>query len=152
MNANQAMKTLLHDLRFDRALIPSLKRIAEAGFEVRDGCFLLRAFAGLSRGSRANFSDATGNECFANALHIDDYEDTAPLVQALLFVERVFSVWNATQPALRLAAVVGADEFSIVVRFHVRREGEQWLLDDVEGYDDPVFSVHSEERVIDRSV
>jgi hypothetical protein len=152
MNANQAMKVLLHDLRLDQPLIPSLKRIAETGFEVRDGCYFLREFAELSRGSRANFIDATGYECFANAIHIEDYEEISPLVQALLFVERAFGVWNATQPAKTLAAVVSADEYSVVVRFHVHRAGEQWLQDDIEGYEDPVLSVGSEERVLDRPV
>jgi hypothetical protein len=89
----------------------------------------------------------TLNECFVNSVHVEDYESTMPLMQATQFVMRVFTVWNTSAPRLTLIAIVSADELSVVAKFHVKRPGEQWLSENIEGYDDPVMSIDSTEDI-----
>lgn len=148
MKANRSMKRALREVQLSSPLRPSLKSIADSGFELRDECYLLRALLGSTNVTRGNFPDRTGYECFVNSLHVEDYDSESPLTQAILFVKEVFSVWNATQQVLQLTTIVSADEFSVVTKFHVRRPKEQWLSNNIGGYDDPIFSIDSDQDVI----
>ncbi|EKS9888254.1 hypothetical protein BTK96_005280 [Burkholderia pyrrocinia] len=148
MKINRPMKDALGEARLNCPLIPSLKSIADSGFELRDECYLLRALLGSTNVTRGNFPDRTGYECFVNSLHVEDYDSELPLAQAVLLVRDVFAIWNTMQRMPQLTAVVSADEFSVVTKFHVRRPGEQWLSDNIDGYDDPVMSIDSNEDVI----
>ncbi|RQS46447.1 hypothetical protein DIE01_01135 [Burkholderia sp. Bp8990] len=148
MKINRPMKDALGEARLNCPLSPSLKSIADSGFELRDECYLLRALLGSTNVTRSNFPDCTGYECFINSLHIEDYDPELPLAQAVLLVRDVFAIWNTMQRMPQLTAVVSADEFSVVTKFHVRRPGEQWLSDNIDGYDDPVMSIDSNEDII----
>ncbi|MGK8208892.1 hypothetical protein ACRS8P_03385 [Burkholderia cenocepacia] len=79
---------------------------------------------------------------------MEDYDSESPLAQAVLFVREVFSVWNATHRVMQLTAIVSTGEFGVVTKFHVRRPKEQWLSNNIDGYDDPIFSIDSGEDVI----
>ncbi|MBR7963040.1 hypothetical protein [Burkholderia latens] len=148
MKANRSMKTALRKVWLCYPLSPSLKSIADSGFWLHDECYLLRALLGSTNVTPETFPDRTGYECFVNSLHVEDYDSESPLTQAILFVKEAFSVWNATQRVLQLTAIVSADEFSVVTKFHVRRPKEQWLSNNIDGYDDPIFSIDSDEDVI----
>jgi len=65
-----------------------------------------------------------------------------------MLVKEVFTVWNTIQRTVKLVAVVSADQFNVVTKFHVQRPGEQWLSDNIDGYDDPVMSIDSNEDII----
>ncbi|MFL9992071.1 hypothetical protein SAMN05444172_1898 [Burkholderia sp. GAS332] len=146
MRINSAMKNLLTGANFDQPLEPSLKAIADEGFEQRDGCYFLRALLVLAIDTRrATFYDCTAYECFVNSVHVEDYDGKMPLMQAIQLVMRVLMIWNALAPTLTLLAIVSADELSVVVKFHVQRPTEQWLSENIEGYDDPVMSIESTE-------
>ncbi|MEN8513231.1 hypothetical protein [Burkholderia sp. RS02] len=148
MKINRPMREALNGVRLDLPLSESLQSIADSGFELRDECYFLRALLGSTNASRKSFPDCIGYECFINSLHVEDYDSASPLTQAVLLVKEVFRVWNAMQLPSQLTAVVSASDSRVVVRFHVRRAGEQWLSDDIEGYDDPVMSMESSEDVI----
>jgi hypothetical protein len=96
---------------------------------------------------RATFYDCTAYECFVNSVHVEVYEAGVPLIQAIQFVMRVLTVWNASTPRQTLIAIVSADELSVLVKFHVKRPAEQWLSDDIDGYDDPIMSIESTEDI-----
>lgn len=147
MKANTSMVSLLSETVSTRSLDPSLREIAENGFLKKDDCYILRGLSGTTNATRANFDDCTGYECFFNSLHIEDYDAESPFAQARLFVVQVFRTWITAYPMTPLRAIVSADEFSVVVKFHVRRLGEQWLSDNIEGYEDPVLSIDSDEDV-----
>jgi hypothetical protein len=148
MKINSAMKSHLKGAKFDQLLEPSLKAIADAGFEQRDDCHVLGALLALAKHvRRATFYDCTAYECFVNSVHVEDYEPKLPLIQAIQFVMRVLTVWNASTPRLTLIAIVSADELSVVVKFHVKRPAEQWLSENIDGYDDPVMSIESTEDI-----
>ncbi|WP_230413192.1 hypothetical protein [Paraburkholderia antibiotica] len=147
------MKKIIDELEFGKPLIPSLKSIADAGFVKKDECYLLDSFARKSTNAkRADFQDCTGYECFVNSLHVEDYENEEPLAQGILLVDEVFCVWRASNPTLHLTATISADELTVVARFHVKRCGEQWLSDDIEGYIDPVMSIDSTEEIASRLI
>ncbi|WP_260436604.1 hypothetical protein [Burkholderia sp. Bp9004] len=150
MKINRPMKDALSEARLNCLLNPSLKSIADSGFEVRDECYFLRALLGSTNATRGSFPDCTGYECFVNSLHVEDYDPDLPLAQAVLLVKEVFAIWNAMQQMPQLTAVVSADEFSVVTKFHVHRPGEQWLSDNIDGYDDPVMSIDSDEDVLSK--
>jgi hypothetical protein len=153
MKANREMKEIIGMLKFDRPLIPSLKSIANAGFVESENCYLFDSLArNFTNAKRANFQDCTGYECFVNSLHVEDYESDQPLAQGILLVDEVFRVWRAANPALQLTAIVSADELAVVLRFHVKRSGEQWLSDDIKGYMDPVMSMDSDDEVVSRLI
>lgn len=143
MQSNASMRTLLSSTQAIRTLAPSLKKIADHGFEVRDGCYVLRALSGHANAPRERFDDCTGYECFVNSLHVEDYCTDSPFAQALLFVKDVLRSWQRMRPSSCLVAILTADELSVVVKFHVKRDGEQWLGDDIERYEDPVMSLDS---------
>ena len=146
MKINSAMKKQLKGAKFDQLLAPSLKAIADDGFEQRDGCYFVRALLALARDARrATFYDCTAYECFVNSVHVEDYGGKMPLMQAIQLVMRVLTIWNTSAPTLTLVAIVSADELSVVVKFHVQRPTEQWLSENIEGYHDPIMSIESTE-------
>ena len=144
MRINSAMKRQLKGATFDQLLEPSLRAIADEGFEQRDGCHFLRALVALTRDARsATFYDCTAYECFVNSVHVEDYDGKMPLMQAIQLAMRVLTIWNTSTPTLTLLAIISSDELSVVVKFHVQRPTEQWLSENIEGYDDPVMSIES---------
>ena len=148
MKMNYAMRNILEKMRFYYPIISSLKAIADDGFVQKEGCYILNALSsGFTNVKRESFPDCTGYECFVNSVHVEDHDDKEPLMQAILFVKQVFSVWNTSTQNLTLIAIVSADEFSVVAKFHVSRPTEQWLSDNIEGYGDPIMSVNSTEDI-----
>lgn len=146
MKINTAMRVLLADAVLVEPLSPALYAIADSGFDAREGChFLAALLPAVKNVTRDSFPDCTGYECFVNSIHVEDYDDKAPLSQAIQFVACVFAAWRASVPTLTLTSVVSADEFSVVVKFHVKRPAEQWLSENIEGYEDPTMSVESSE-------
>ena len=145
MKSNMAMKKLLDEVTVT-SLKPALRAIVDCGFDVRGDCHFLAALLSTTTNvTRSSFQDCTGYECFVNSVHIEDYDDKTPLSQAIQFVLGVFATWRRLTPALPLISIVSADEFSVVVKFHVKRPTEQWLSDNIERYDDPIMSVDSSE-------
>ncbi|MBR8330359.1 hypothetical protein KDW69_01710 [Burkholderia ambifaria] len=148
MKINRAMKGVLREMRLDFPLNSALEAIVNKGFCQRDECYFLRALLGSANVTRGNFVDCTGYEYFVNSLHVDDYDSVSPFTQAIMLVKEVFAVWNTIQRTVKLVAVVSADQFNVVTKFHVQRPGEQWLSDNIDGYDDPVMSIDSNEDII----
>jgi hypothetical protein len=122
----------------------SLLEIAESGFMVKDGCFLLgKCMDADTNVSISNFPDKTGYECFINSVNIDDYVEENYLEQGICFVRNVFSRWNSVQGLPKLIAILSLDEFGLKVKFHAWRVGEHWLTDELEDYEESVLVVDS---------
>ncbi|AOB31662.1 hypothetical protein AKI39_14640 [Bordetella sp. H567] len=146
MECNAPMKELLGAVAVLPQIHPALTAIIDEGFDVRAGCYFLAALLRKATNvSRSSFIDCTGYECFVNSIHIEDYDDQAPLAQAVQFISRVFSGWRTWTYTSSLVAIVGGNESSVVVKFHAKRPTERWLSDDIELYDDPTMSVESSE-------
>ena len=123
-----------------------LSEIAKSGFELRDGCYFLKQLIPTETNVNAgSFPDRTGYECFINHIHLDDYVDSDYLVHGIDYIRQVFLTWNKRYRKRKLIAVLAISESSPTVRFHTKRSGEQWLSDNMEGYEEPVLTVDSSE-------
>ncbi|WP_245621275.1 hypothetical protein [Paraburkholderia ferrariae] len=140
------MAALLGGTSVNCTLASPLARIASDGFAIDDGCYVFRGVSKVTTPTMSSFPDRTGYEAFVNSFHVEDYDSVSPVAQAILFVTEVFRHWNARESVATLVAILSADEFSVVARFHLRRDGERWLSDNIEGYEDPVMSVDSKEN------
>lgn len=149
MKANAGMMALLKLVNLETPLAPALMEIAQKGFDSRDECYVLRALVAKSpNASRLRFPDCTGYECFVNSLHVEDYDATAPLAQAILLLKDVFATWQETVQAKVLIGIVSADEFSVVVKVHLWRSAEAWLSTNLDTYEDAVMSFESSDDVL----
>jgi hypothetical protein len=112
----------------------------------RDGCLLLKSRLALTEPyNRERFHDETGYESFANHVHLDDFLPIAGkcelLAQALAFADAVSVMKANTGISDPLEFIVAGDEDGINVRFHVCREGQFWLTDDLDGYEEAVAAI-----------
>lgn len=146
MKNNAAMRKLLDTGVFPVTLKPTLSAIVNCGFRVRGDCHFLAALLSVAtNATRSDFQDCTGYECFVNSVHVEDHDDDTPLCQAIEFIVHVFAAWGASTSILELNAIISVDEFSVVAKFHVKRPAEQWLSDNIEGYEDPILCLESSE-------
>jgi hypothetical protein len=129
---------------------PELTRDLQGGFEEFQGCVLwrdpTRTVFDLGDGE-----DRTGIECLFNKTHIEvDASSASSLRKSLKDgIAYAFAVEEAlAQSGLRgpFRIILGADltgEFpSVTVRHHRVREGETWIAQDLEKYDDAVLVVN----------
>ncbi|RAM62006.1 hypothetical protein RB25_23750 [Herbaspirillum rubrisubalbicans] len=145
MKSNLAMTKLLDDVTIT-SLKPALRAIVDRGFDVREDCYFLAALLPTATNvTKSSFQDCTGYECFVNSVHIEDYDDNNLLSQAIQFVSDIFATWRALTSDLPLISIVSVDESSVVVKFHVKRPTEQWLSENLEGYEDPIMLMESSE-------
>ncbi|MDI5929991.1 hypothetical protein QBK93_35920 [Rhizobium leguminosarum] len=147
MKINTKMRTLLSGVAFDEPLVPSLAAIAQQGFTEDKGCFLLVALISYAQNvQRSDFPDDVGYECFVNSIHIEDHEKLMLLPQALQFVDSVFEVWDSFYERKQLIAIVSSDEGAVNVKFHVKRNNQQWLSDDIERNIDAILLASSSQQ------
>jgi len=155
MKTNLAMRKLFSYLA-PTSLEPTLNQIIDRGFEIRDNCYFLTAlFPKNTNVTRTSFHDCTGYECFINKIHIEDYDDKSPISQAIQFIFHVFMAWRKFNQILILTSIISiskydidgsnVDRLAVVVKFHIKRPTEQWLAEDIEGYEEPIMVIESSE-------
>jgi hypothetical protein len=108
------------------------------------------------------WQDLSGYEWFVNAFHLEDYapvqvtsldgrplisqEDQAGLLRlGLVVADRVFGLVRALPEPVPVRCVIGANDTSVVFRFHRIRPGDGWIDDVLQKPDDPDMMV-----VVDR--
>lgn len=125
-------------------LPPQLSDLISAGFhESDDGIFLAALDTGNTNVTASDFPDKTGYECFVNSIHIDDFVESEYLIHACLFVEACFDVWRQKGHEVNIRAIISSDESGAVVKIHVVREGESWVSQDLEKYEDAILVADS---------
>ena len=121
-----------------------LEEISEEGFIRRENCFVLKSLALAGTNAKVeDFTDCTGFECFVNHIHIDDFVDDELIEQAALYIERVLSMWNKSGNERPMNAIMSWAEDGVSVRFHLCRPDEQWLMYDLEGYQEGILEISS---------
>ncbi|RUO31154.1 hypothetical protein [Aliidiomarina soli] len=152
ISANDKMVDAISSIEFDIVKLPKkLNRIIAKGFVIKFECVFLRALYAMGRVGREDFPDGTGYECFVNHIHMDDYVDSDFLLYSLNFVDTLLSVWRDFDKENIIRAIISCDDYGAVVRFHLLRDNEAWLSDDLEGFIQPVLyidSCHSVEELI----
>mgnify|MGYP003576508955 CR=1 FL=1 len=146
LSMNSSMSKVYGSVRSEVELESGLRSIADSGFKEKCGCFVFGKFLDIETNAEVGeFQDRTGYECFINSINIDDYVDEGMLEQGIAFVKRVFLQWSRLHSGLVLAAIMIFDELGLKTKFHVLRDGERWLSDDLEGYEESILVVDSSE-------
>lgn len=142
MKCNSSMLQALHDAHwYDLELPTELSVWVGKGFINKNGCvFLAALFNGYP--SDKNLIDKTGVECFINSFHIDDYVSERYLDYSCLFCNTILSKWALEECCEKLNMIVSMDEFGAVIKFHVLRDGEEWLGNNLERYEEAVFTTN----------
>jgi hypothetical protein len=142
---NKRMAEEFRHLNFDGKLLsPKLSNLLSDGFVAMNGCIFLKSLSDLqTNATQPNFPDKTGYECFVNSIHIDDYVDDEYVVNACLFLEALFKSWRQLLNEKVIRAIVAKDEFSTVVKFHIAREGETWIAENIERNEDAILVAES---------
>jgi hypothetical protein len=143
---NGAMEEMLAGVNWrERVTVPAeVDELIDAGVIEENGCVLFRRLAQATHPGRDRFPDDTGYEAFVNHFHLD--ADTP--IGAVKLGHRVAHTVahllrvNVDRPCRVILALDGA---SASIRFHIRREGEEWLSADLEGYAEPVLVLDYEQ-------
>jgi hypothetical protein len=132
------MRGLLKDLQpCEMVLSPETSRVLPGGFVEERGCVLLASQAHNVAWTRvADTRDETGYECFINHLHIKT-------LQGALELARMLSTALANRSTGHFAVIVSFDGQEATVRFHRLREGQAWLSDNLEEYEEGIAVLDS---------
>jgi hypothetical protein len=144
---NKAMDLRYRKLDINRfSLAESLKKLASEGFtQVDNFVFLKHYYKANTNVNAESFPDATGYECFINSIHIDDYVSCDYLAQAVLFSRSLFQSFNDLELKSSLVCVMSMDELGLNIKFYLARINESYLNNDLNGYDEAVLIVDSNE-------
>jgi hypothetical protein len=119
-----------------------LLQLLQPGFIEINGAVLLKTLEKLGRNAKLeSFPDITGYECFVNHIHIEDYlDDSGVSSNELLkkghkFAQALLEKLSTTFPNKPFKVIMAHNDSDCSVRFHMVRDGENWLSDDLEGYD-----------------
>ena len=112
-------------------------QISTGGFFEHAGCFFLKEFyqSHFDQYTISQFHDKTGFEAFVNSIHVRDYHDNAFLEYSLNYIRDIFEEFEASIPNRILKASLSLSEDNSVIKFYVSREGQEYLSNDLEGYD-----------------
>jgi hypothetical protein len=142
---NEAMEEMLAaiDWRARVAVPVEVDELIDAGVIEENGCVLFRRLAEATHPGRDDFPDDTGYEAFVNHFHLDDGTPSGAVTLGLRVartVARLLRV-HVDRPC---RVILALDGVSASIRFHVRREGEEWLSADLAEYVEPVLVLDDE--------
>lgn len=142
IKANAKMRKILNRQNLPE-LAPPLCTIIRSGFTVKQQCyFLSNQFRHASAVDLKSFYDEVGFECYVNSIHIEDYVKSDAIGQSLTFISCVFEAWRKAFNET-FVAILSVDGTDVIVKFHLKRSGQQWLSDNINGYEEAVLEVDS---------
>lgn len=142
MDINNSMVRILLDRLTAPAKMPGrLREVAESALVEVEGAVLVDNLYLSGMPPSPTSQDLTGYECFVNHFHLDDYTRGDQFGLGLLVMKRILERFNAQFPdrVLRSIIAFNGDEFS--VRFHVVRQGESWLTENLNDYQNDAILV-----------
>jgi hypothetical protein len=151
---NEVMAKIAAGKDFSGVPIPDgLLGVLGGGFVLRSDCLILASLEKkCSSVSVSDFPDRTGYECFVNVIHVDDYVDSDYLSYSISFALALIECWRENELGGDIRVVVSNDELGGVVRFHLIREGENWVAENIELYEEAILIVDSDSEVIEEGV
>jgi hypothetical protein len=146
MNQQMKLKFLKAKLK-NCTLSDELKSVVEEGFLASDGCFLLaRLLQHQINVKLDDFPDRTGYECYINSIHIDDYVKVDFLGAGIGLLWGLFNWWECNfQSDVVLNAIISSEDMGVIIKFHVLRENESWVSENLEKYEDEILVIDSRE-------
>jgi hypothetical protein len=132
-------------------LARELRVILDGGLVYRDGCLLLESQSAMAEPYNSErFHDETGYESFVNHVHLEDFLPSAGacylLAQALAFADALSVAKADAGISEPLEFILAGDDDGMNVRFHVYREGQRWLADDLDEYEEAVAAISLPQR------
>ena len=130
---------------FNHQLKISLQKLLDSGFKNSNDCYFLETlFNQQSHIQQSDFIDKTGYECFINSIHIDDYVEKDYFEQAILFASNLVELWNCSNYGKKLLIIVSETDFGFNLKFHLKRESEQWIdIKDINKFEEALIVIHS---------
>jgi hypothetical protein len=120
--------------------------LLDAGFKVRDGCYFLASLMPAATDDLgAQFPDKTSQECFINSIHTYDHCESGELSVALAFIAALLKEWSRTDFKKTLRVVLSYRPDDTVVKWHVVRDGENWLSEDLDDFEESILEISSTE-------
>ena len=113
--------------------------------EVGNLIFLKKLYQNDTNATADDFIDSTGYECFVNSLHVDDYVHDNYLQQAIIFAKHIFKEFRLQEVKMPLVCIMSLDEFGLTIKFHLSRGNESFLNEDLNGYEEAILVVDSNE-------
>jgi hypothetical protein len=140
------MMTRFHQ-PIDSLPFPSdLEEILLKGFVSREGCIFFRKFVEdkgtASSDMRKTYFDEIGYECFVNHFHFKGGSEGELATVAAEFCRRAHAIWEKSNLSGELRFIVSIRDHEATVRFHLIREGNQWLADDLNSYKNEAILVY----------
>lgn len=139
MKCNSLMLQELNYAKWSDLVLPEeLNSWVDKGFVKQKNCVFFVALFDFYPNDTCLF-DKTGVECFVNSFHIDDYVAERYLDYSCLFCNAILNKWQQEGNSEKLNMIVSMDEFGAVIKCHVKRQGESWLSDNLEEYEDAIL-------------
>ncbi|GAP68175.1 hypothetical protein BA6E_102173 [Bacteroidales bacterium 6E] len=112
-----------------------IQKLIEEGIVEKDGCYFL--YSKKPEGKLSpDLNDKTGNEAFYNKILIDDYSDEIENIEHCYFFEGIAFAKKMAHCFLKekFYFYVLYDNNFCTFTFHKQREGEYWLVEDLDKY------------------
>ncbi len=151
MKSNSQMKAFIKEYQINTDQIGCLSKDLEAilseGIIEKDDSFFLKALVSEESNIQEaliDHIDRTGVECFFNHLHIEDFlkkKRVLPkelLQQSFCYANKLDQVLGKSNSFEIIISFSTDPIYDCNVRFHLLRDGEDWLLDDLESYEDAI--------------
>jgi hypothetical protein len=157
MRSNQAMTRLLSGFRLDDRFDPLLpfSRLLRPGLVKKQGGVFWRATLPkkLPKVGTRLVPDLTGLEATGNKIHIEDYAssgDTRTLLGHGLLLANCLCFMLSGVTSKRVRQIISLDKVAklsepnvCIHTFHLMRDNEQYLDDELDNYEQPVLSLDS---------
>lgn len=152
MRMNRNMRDLTSEQLPHAELDEALLKFAGVPL-IADGAYLNPALVATRVNLRkSDYGDATAYEHAMNRLFIDDHVDGSPLEligQAFALIRRIANDWAHVRHAPTLRFIVATQAHYCWFSYHVLRDGETQVGDDVESYEiNGVLVVDSNETLL----
>lgn len=132
MLMNDSMKKIYNESYIKHPVnIPiNLENIIQEGILEQNGCILFKYLYKKQKIDESkNFPDKTGYECFINKIYIDDFSETPFPVAISVALEVIKKL-----PQYNIRNIISQDDLSCTFRFHLIRNDEIWLKEDLNIY------------------
>lgn len=146
MNMNSRMVELLNLRRISLPL-DTIDTTAYSEFlrfvDVQGSVLIKRQFDRSKHIELTGFQDRTGYEAFINHVHFPLDDDRESLLKCLSYASNLQRELTAISAGRRFLIVFSAEGKNCVIRFYQVRPNENWLSDDLEGYEEEAILVLS---------
>jgi hypothetical protein len=159
MLANSKAQTMILEILGESLpkLSEKILEIIEGGIIEIDGIYIFAKFAkdfteteyvvsAKNSEYRSDSIDETGIECSENHIHLDSYQGEQSGLESmkcmLLLSKLILKEMEKFDTKFRIIFSIGS-EMDVVIRFHALRNGQTWISDNLEGFQEAIVVIDS---------